>query len=133
MLLVKLAHLDAWNAARRRVAGWYLERPAGVPDLALPAPDGDGDGDAEPVWHLFVVHHPARDAIRARLAEAGIATGIHYPVPLHLQPAYRALGHAAGDFPVAERLAATCLSLPMYPELAEADVERVAAAVRRAS
>jgi dTDP-4-amino-4,6-dideoxygalactose transaminase len=128
ILLVKLAHLDAWNAARRRVAGWYRERLVNIPELVLPHPAAD----TEPVWHLYVVHHPRRDAIRAALADADIGSGIHYPMPLHLQPAYRGLGHAEGSFPVAERLAATCLSLPMYAELTEAMVDRVAATVRRA-
>jgi dTDP-4-amino-4,6-dideoxygalactose transaminase len=128
VLLVKLAHLDAWNAARRRIAGWYLERLAGIPELALPRVAAD----VEPVWHLFVVHHPRRDQLKAKLADAGIGAGIHYPVPLHLQPAYKDLGCGEGSFPVAERLAATCLSLPIFPELTEADVDRVARAVRDA-
>jgi dTDP-4-amino-4,6-dideoxygalactose transaminase len=128
ILLVKLARLDAWNAARRRIADWYGERLAGVPELVLPQPAAD----TEPVWHLYVVHHPRRDAIRAALADADIGSGIHYPMPLHLQPAYRSLGYAEGQFPVAERLAATCLSLPMYAELTESMVDRVAATVRRA-
>ncbi|HEY0255211.1 MAG TPA: DegT/DnrJ/EryC1/StrS family aminotransferase, partial [Kofleriaceae bacterium] len=116
VLSVKLAHLDAWNAARRRIAGWYLERLAGIPELGLPSPAAD----TESVWHLFVVHHARREHLRRALDEAGIASGIHYPIPLHLQPAYRSLGHASGAFPVSERLANTCLSLPMYPELTEA-------------
>ena len=128
VLLVKLRRLDDWNAARRRAAAWYLERLAGIPDLELPRV---ADG-VEPVWHLFVVGHPRRDALRDALAKQGIATGIHYPVPLHQQPAYRDLGYAAGRFPICERLAATCLSLPLYPELGEADVERVASALRGA-
>lgn len=128
VLLVKLRHLDAWNAARRRVAGWYIERLAGLPELELPvvAPD------VEPVWHLFVVNHPRRDQVRETLERAGISCGIHYPVPIHEQPAYRELGYAKGRFPVSEQLAATCLSLPMYPELAEADVDRVASELRKA-
>jgi dTDP-4-amino-4,6-dideoxygalactose transaminase len=128
VLLVKLARLDAWNAARRRVAGWYLERLAGIAELGLP----HVPAETEPVWHLFVVNHPRREELRVALADAGIGCGIHYPVPLHVQPAYRHLGYAEGRFPVAEKLAATCLSLPMYPELTEADVERVTGALRRA-
>jgi dTDP-4-amino-4,6-dideoxygalactose transaminase len=128
ILLVKLARLDAWNAARRRVAGWYRERLADVPDLILPQPASD----TEAVWHLFVVHHPKREAIRKALADADIGVGIHYPVPLHLQPAYRSLGYGEGRFPIAEKLAATCVSLPMFAELSESAVDRVAAVVRGA-
>jgi dTDP-4-amino-4,6-dideoxygalactose transaminase len=128
VLLVKLKHLDAWNAARRRAAAWYLERLAGVPDLVLPVV---AEGN-EPVWHLFVVRHPRRDAIREAMEKAGIGVGIHYPVPLHLQPAYAHLGHKQGNFPVAEELGATCWSLPLYPELTEADVDRVVSALRGA-
>jgi dTDP-4-amino-4,6-dideoxygalactose transaminase len=128
VLLVKLARLDAWNAARRRAAGWYRERLAGIADLVLPVV---ADGN-EPVWHLFVVRHPRRDAIRQAMEEAGIGVGIHYPVPLHLQPAYKSLGHTKGSFPIAEQLAATCWSLPLYPELTEADVDRVVGALRAA-
>ena len=128
VLLVKLRHLDAWNAARRRAASWYLERLAGAPDLVLPVV---ADGN-EPVWHLFVVRHPRREQLREAMERAGIGVGIHYPVPLHLQPAFARLGYTRGQFPVAEELAATCLSLPLYPEITEADVDRVVAALRGA-
>ena len=126
VLLVKLRKLDEWNAARRRAAGWYRERLANIPDLQLP----HVADDVEPVWHLFVVHQPRRDALREALDKQGISTGIHYPVPLHRQPAYRQL--AAGPFPIADQLAGSCLSLPMYPEITEADVDRVATALRGA-
>jgi dTDP-4-amino-4,6-dideoxygalactose transaminase len=128
VLLVKLKRLEAWNAARRRAATWYLERLAGIPDLVLPVV---ADGN-EPVWHLFVVRHPERDRLRETMEKAGIGVGIHYPVPLHLQPAYKHLGYARGRFPIAEQLAATCWSLPLYPELTEADVDRVVSALRGA-
>jgi dTDP-4-amino-4,6-dideoxygalactose transaminase len=128
ILRVKLARLEAWNAARRMIAGRYLERLAGVPGLQLPhVPDG-----VEPVWHLFVVHHERREQLRERMTAAGIGVGIHYPVPLHLQPAYAHLGYREGSFPVAEKLAARCLSLPIYAELADGDVERVVRALREA-
>ncbi len=128
VLMVKLSRLDAWNAARRRVAGWYLERLAGVSDLRLPLVSAEN----EQVWHLFVVHHPRREQLRKALNDQGIGAGIHYPIPLHQQPAYRSLGYRDGQFPVTEKLATTCLSLPMYPELGEAAVDRVVAALRGA-
>jgi dTDP-4-amino-4,6-dideoxygalactose transaminase len=128
VLSVKLARLDEWNAKRRNIANMYLERLAGFDELVLPVV---AEGN-EPVWHLFVVRHPRRDTLRERMENDGIGVGIHYPVPLHLQPAYKHLGHARGAFPIAEELADTCMSLPMFPELAEADVDRVVASLRKA-
>src|SRR5918911_885988 len=81
---------------------------------------------AEHVWHLYVIRCAERDALRAELAARRIDTGIHYPVPVHLQPAYRDLGYARGDFPITERLAEEVLSLPMYPELTPRLVDHVA-------
>jgi dTDP-4-amino-4,6-dideoxygalactose transaminase len=114
VLGVKLKRLAAWTAARRRLAARYLAGLRRLP-LRLPAP-APGRGHA---WHLFVVRSPDRDRLRGRLAERGIETGLHYPVPVHLQPAYRHLGHRPGDFPAAEAIARQCLSLPLYPELAD--------------
>ena len=128
VLRVKLRHLDDWNALRRRHAAAYGEALAGA-GVELPPP---GDG-VEHVWHLYVVRHPERDAIAAALADAGIATGVHYPVPIHLQPAYADLGLGAGTFPVAERAADRLLSLPMYPELTDESISAVASAVRAAA
>ena len=86
------------------------------------------------VWHLSVVQltEMPREAFQARLAEEGVASGVHYPTPIPLQPAYRSLGHQAGDFPVAESVMNRCVSLPMYPEMTEAQVDDVAAVVKRA-
>jgi dTDP-4-amino-4,6-dideoxygalactose transaminase len=124
-LRVKLRHLDEWNERRRAVAVRYLERLAGSEGLVLPqVPDW-----AEPVWHLFVVRTPRRDVFQERLAEAGVDTIIHYPIPPHLTGAY-ASDFERGELPVAERLAAEVLSLPMGPHLALEDADRVAAAVR---
>jgi dTDP-4-amino-4,6-dideoxygalactose transaminase len=125
VLLRKLSLLDAANEWRRAAARAYAERLAGVGDLTLPpvAPGSD------PVWHLYVVRTADPDALAAHLAAAGIATGRHYPQPPHLTDAYRRLGHTAGDFPVAEALARECLSLPLFPTLAEEQIERVAGAV----
>ena len=123
-LRVKLRHLDAWNARRSAIATRYLTELPGT-GLALPTVAAE----AEPVWHLFVVRSPERERLQRYLAEQGIQTLIHYPIPPHLQRAYGDLGFAAGAFPVAERLADEVLSLPMGPHLADADVERVIAAV----
>jgi dTDP-4-amino-4,6-dideoxygalactose transaminase len=128
VLRVKLKYLDAWNAARREHARLYgrLLAPSGA---TLPV----AAAYAEPVWHLYVIQTADRDGLSAHLAHEGIATGIHYPVPIHLQPAYRQLGYRPGDFPVTERCAERILSLPMYAELTDAQVEAIAAAVRTAS
>lgn len=125
-LLVKLRHLDGWNRQRQYLADAYREHLRDLP-LGLPAPDAEG----RHVYHLFVVQVEDRDGLRAALAEAGIETGVHYPVPCHLQPALADLGYRRGDFPNAERLAAHSLSLPMYPEMGVAVVERVAGAIRQ--
>ena len=121
VLGIKLARLDDWTAARRAHAAEYLRRLAGVPGLTLPREFPERPG----VYHLFVIELDDRDAVAARLQHAGIQTGLHYPVPVHLQPAYRHLGHAAGDFPRAERLSARCLSLPMFPELSDDQIDYV--------
>ena len=113
MLAVKLPHLPAWNEARRQAATRYdelLGRVPGVTPIAV-------RDDVVPVYHLYVVLVDDRDAVRAKLGEAGVDSGIHYPAPLHLQPAYAGLGYGPGDFPVAEAMAPRLLSLPMYPEL----------------
>lgn len=125
VLSVKLGHLRAWTAARRALAATYTNSFVDL-DLTLPgvAPD------AAPVWHLYVICTPQRDALARHLASQGIATGVHYPIPLHLQPAYADMGLRAGALPVTERVAAQCLSLPMYPELSQTQQARVINAVR---
>jgi dTDP-4-amino-4,6-dideoxygalactose transaminase len=120
---VKLAHLDRWNAGRRRVANGYWQGVSGA--VELPA----GPFGADHVAHVYAIRVRDRDAVRAALEAAGIATNIHYPRPVHLQPAYAGLGYGPGDFPVAEAFAAEALSLPLYPELGAADQEQVIAAV----
>jgi dTDP-4-amino-4,6-dideoxygalactose transaminase len=127
MLRVKLPLLDSWNQARRDRAERYGELLSELP-LTLPVTRAD----AEHVWHLYVVRVAGRDRLRARLGELGIETGIHYPLPVHLQPAYRHLGYTRGDFPVAERLADEIVSLPMYPELPDEAILRVADALSEA-
>jgi len=125
-LRVKLPHLAEWNEGRRRVAGLYREALADVAEIRLPveAPY------AKHVYHLFVIRAERRDALRAHLADRQIGTGLHYPVPLHLQPAYRGLRLGRGAFPVTESAADTLLSLPMFPELTSSQISQVAQAIR---
>ena len=127
-LRIKLQHLETWTEGRRRAAAWYREALDGIDGIDLPYEAEY----ARHVYHLYVIHTEQRDRLRDRLAARGIGTGLHYPVPLHLQRAYAHLGLAAGSFPVTERSAATCLSLPMFPELTQDQVGRVADAVRHA-
>lgn len=119
VLGVKLPHLDGWTEARRQIAAGFARRLEGF-GLGLPAPAG-----REHVWHVYALRVAERERVRARLAEAGIMTGIHYPTPVHLQPAYADLGYGPGDFPVSERLAAEFLSLPLYPGLGENQLDRI--------
>jgi dTDP-4-amino-4,6-dideoxygalactose transaminase len=120
VLGVKLKHLDAWNRARRERAGDYAAR-LGRADVVLPV---EASG-CESVYHLYVIRSKQRDALRAHLTELGIQTGLHYPVPVPLQPAYAELGHREGDFPEAEAWARECLSLPMFAELLPSQLEEV--------
>jgi dTDP-4-amino-4,6-dideoxygalactose transaminase len=124
VLGVKLRHLDSWITARRANAARYGEL---LHDLPIQLPREAAD--REHVWHLYVLLHPERDRLQAELEAAGISTGLHYPIPVHLQRAYAHLGHQAGEFPIAERVAAECLSLPMYPELTAIQQEAVATAL----
>jgi dTDP-4-amino-4,6-dideoxygalactose transaminase len=128
VLEVKLRHLDNWNAARRAHAERYFDLLGDVPEIQLPAAPPPGAH----VWHLFVVLVSGQDrnALQKQLAERGIATGIHYPTPVPLQPAYAHLGHKPGDFPVAEDVMGRCLSLPMFPELTEEQLVATVSAIR---
>lgn len=125
VLRVKLMHLDEWNARRAAIARQYLDGLAAM-DLLLP----DVPAWAAPVWHLFVVRHAQRDPLQQRLTAAGVGTLIHYPIPPHKQAAYASSGFAQDEFPVASRMAAEVLSLPMGPHLAMDDVLRVIKAVQ---
>jgi dTDP-4-amino-4,6-dideoxygalactose transaminase len=125
VLRVKLRHLADWNERRRAHAATYNRLLEGSVTLPPVAPEVD------PVWHLYVIRVENRDELRQALADEGIATGMHYPLPLHLQPALANLGHAAGEFPATEEWARTQLSLPMFPELEPEEIERVAAVVTR--
>ena len=125
VLLSKLPLLDDWNRQRAAAAAIYFERLRDVGDLRPPPmPDG-----SQPVWHLYVVRSEQRDPLAAYLRERGIGTGLHYPQPPHLSPAYASLGYGAGSFPVAERLAHEVLSLPLFPGMTETQLETVCAAV----
>ena len=128
ILRVKLRHLDTWNEERRRAARWYDERLAAVPPVRCP----HVASWAEHVYHLYVVRVPDRDRVLAHLHAHGVGAGLHYPVPLHLQPAYAHLGYREGDFPVTEAICREIISLPIYPELTEAQVDRVAEMLRSA-
>jgi dTDP-4-amino-4,6-dideoxygalactose transaminase len=125
VLLRKLPLLEEWNESRRTAARLYTDLLEGVGDLQLP----QVSAGSRPVWHLYVVRTADPAALAAYLAGRGIGSGRHYPQPVHLSEAYRWLGHGAGDFPVAERLAAESLSLPIYPGITAAQVETVARAV----
>ena len=128
ILRVKLGVLDTWNARRAAIACRYQTElktsgliPPHVPEWA------------EPVWHLYVVQHPQRDAMQYKLSEAGIGTLIHYPIPPHLQQAYSTAGFAAGQFPIAEKVANQCLSLPIGPHLDAKGTLTVIAALKAAA
>jgi dTDP-4-amino-4,6-dideoxygalactose transaminase/acetyltransferase-like isoleucine patch superfamily enzyme len=125
LLDVKLPHLDGWNSERREHAAAYNRLLAGNAALALPHEPEWSRG----VFHLYVVRTADRDGLMEHLKGAGIGTGIHYPIPLHLQKAYVSMGYAKGDFPVSERLALEIVSLPMFPQLTPAQQERVVQAV----
>ena len=120
VLNYKLGFLDRWNERRRYWAGRYRERLSGLP-LLMAGPVRD----TEPVYHLFAIRCGLRNELAEFLAHRGIQTGIHYPIPLHLQPAFRHLGYKKGEFPVAEKIADEVLSVPIFPEMTEPQFEHV--------
>ncbi len=126
VLGIKLKHLDTWTRERRRVAHRYHELLAGTP-LQLPR---EGEG-AESAYHLYVVRHARRDALKLHLEANQVGCALHYPLPLHLQKCYAHLSYKAGDFPIAEKAARECLSLPIYPEMTEEQVQRVAEVIKQ--
>jgi dTDP-4-amino-4,6-dideoxygalactose transaminase len=128
VLGVKLRHLDSWNATRCQVAARYQEMLADTP-LVHPY---EAEGRRH-VWHLYVVRSADRDRVQQALTAARIGTGLHYPIPVHLQPAYAHLGYRVGDFPVAEQMAQQCLSLPMYAELSEEEQEHIVEILKQAT
>ena len=120
VLRIKLKYLDEWNEKRRRNAALYNNLLEGVP-VRTPAVSDD----VLPVFHQYAILVKDRDKLIAKLKEDGISSAVHYPVPLHLQPSFSFLGYKKGDFPVAEEIAKTCLSLPMYPELKSEQIEYI--------
>ena len=125
VLGVKLPHLPKWTSERQRVAKRYTELLKDTP-LKLPV---QADW-AESVWHLYVVRHPRRDDLKKHLEANGVGCALHYPLPLHLQKCYASLGYKAGAFPVAEKAASECMSLPIFPELTDAQIQRVASVIK---
>jgi dTDP-4-amino-4,6-dideoxygalactose transaminase len=126
VLSVKLKHLPAWTEARRRHAKQYDQLLEGIPGIISP----HEASYAQHVYHLYAIRNSKRDELMTALGDKGIATGIHYPVPLHLTGAYQHLGYKEGSFPVSERIARELVSLPMFPELAQEQVEYVVAGIK---
>ncbi len=126
LLHLKLAHLAKWNSLRRERAGTYNELLSGEEGVIIPFEPKD----SRAIYHLYVVRVQDREGLQASLKAAGVGTGIHYPIPLHLQKAYRHLGYRQGDLPVTERVSAEILSLPMYPQLKHSDQIRVVGALK---
>jgi dTDP-4-amino-4,6-dideoxygalactose transaminase len=121
VLSIKLKHLDEWNTARADRARQYKEL---LKDSSYKLPADMSDSEC--VWHCYVIEAAERDRVRSGLQDAGIQSGVHYPVPIHLQKAYNYLGYRSGDLPVTEALSEHCLSLPIYPELSKEKMSRVA-------
>lgn len=117
-LSVKLKYLDEWTKERQKIAGWYDDALKNIGDLVLPSVAKD----ATHVYHIYMVRTKHRDALQKFLAENGIGTLIHYPVPPHLQNAYQHLGYSKGDFPIAEEIADNCLSLPLWPGMTDSQI-----------
>lgn len=125
VLLVKLKQLDKWNKSRLKIGKAYNKLLEGLPLITPQIPDEVGH-----IFHLYVIRTKKRDHLAKFLDSKGIATGLHYPIPIHMQKAYKDLGHKKGDFPVSEKLADEILSLPVFPELGESEVEYIAENIR---
>ncbi|MFH1416282.1 MAG: DegT/DnrJ/EryC1/StrS family aminotransferase [Elusimicrobiota bacterium] len=125
VLRVKLKYLDEWNMARREKADFYNESLSGLP-VKTPLENTD----ARHVYHQYSIMAPERDKLARKLAEDGISTAVHYPIPIHLQPSFAHLGYGEGSFPVTEKIARECLSLPIYPELKLSDMEYISDRIR---
>ncbi len=126
ILRVKLRHLDTWNAERRERAAAYTKALDGVPGVTVPRERAG----ARSAWHLYTIRTADRDTLQQRLKEAGVGTAVHYPRPIHMQPAMAAAGGAAGDLPVSEQLSREVLCIPLYPELPFAEIDRISGEVK---
>jgi dTDP-4-amino-4,6-dideoxygalactose transaminase len=126
-LSVKLKYLNEWTCYRQQVAAWYNELLIDTGDIITPFIDKDSTH----VFHLYVIRTNHRDKLQSFLKAEGVDTIIHYPIPPHLQKAYKFLGYKQGDFPIAETIAATCLSLPLYPGISKQQVEFVCDGIRK--
>lgn len=131
ILLVKLPHLDTWNAARTEVAKYYHQQLQGIEGIVLPELLTDGSS----VWNQFTIRvlNGQRDRLQTELKDRGVDTTIYYPIPLHLQKVHEQLGHKRGDFPISEQLSLEVLSLPMFPEITLAQREQVVELLRAAT
>jgi len=127
ILLVKLPHLDAWNERRRQLAQMYTEKLAGL-DIGTPVV---GPG-AEHVYHMYIVRTERRDEVQQFLIDQDVGCAVYYPVPLHLTTPCRSLGYSEGDFPESEKASRETLALPMFPEMEEAQIDRVVSVLRQA-
>jgi dTDP-4-amino-4,6-dideoxygalactose transaminase len=127
VLRIKLRRLQSWNEARRQNAKYYDELLSRIPGVTVPA---QANGVSS-VYHLYVILVDNRDALQKFLSDKGVGTGLHYPVPLHLQKAYSFQGFKQGDFPVTESVAKRLLSLPMFPELTKEQIEYVADCIKQ--
>jgi len=125
-LKVKLKYLDEWNKERNQIAQWYYDYLKEIDEIILPTIHPDATSN----YHLFVIRTPKRNELQEYLHQHQIGTLIHYPVPPHLQEAYKELGYKKGAFPIAEEIADTCLSLPMYPGLSKENVEYIAQTIK---
>ena len=126
VLRLKLPLLDKWNGRRVEIAERYRQGLKGLP-VKIPAPSECG----EHVYHLFVIELEDRDLVQSRLGDAGISTGLHYPIPVHLQSGFNHLGHEAGDFPAAEESSKSLLSLPLWPHMNDEQVDYVVTELSR--
>ncbi|MGZ8550770.1 MAG: DegT/DnrJ/EryC1/StrS family aminotransferase [Chitinophagaceae bacterium] len=120
-LSVKLNYLDNWTSERQTIAGWYNESLRGIEQLKLPSTAAN----ASHVYHLYVIQAEKRDELQQHLNTAGVGTLIHYPIPPHMQKAYSHLNYSKGDFPIAEEIASTCLSLPLWPGITESQISYI--------
>jgi dTDP-4-amino-4,6-dideoxygalactose transaminase len=120
-LTVKLKHLREWTMQRQQIASWYNLALNGIGDLVLP----EVSEGATHVYHLYVIRTKQRDQLQKYLSDNGIGSLIHYPIPPHLQDAYKNLGFKKGSFPIAEEIADTCLSLPIWPGMAQDQVDTI--------